>query len=47
MNNEAWAQIVSFEVCIDLVSLIFNLEVIVLMCELREEDRGRPRNQEK
>lgn len=30
MNNEAWTQIVSTEVCIDLMSLIFNLAVIAL-----------------
>lgn len=47
MNNEAWTQIVSSEVCIDLVSLIFNLEVIALTCELKGEDRGRLRKHEK
>lgn len=47
MNNEARTQIVSSEVCIDWVSLIFNLEVIALMCELKGEDRGRLRKQEK
>lgn len=30
MNNEAWTQIVTTEVCIDLTSLIFNLAVIAL-----------------
>jgi len=47
MNHEAWTQIVSSEVCIDLVSSIFNLEVTALMCELDGEDRGRLRKQEK
>lgn len=47
MNNEAWTQIVISEVCIDLVPLIFNLKVIALTCELKGEERGRPREQEK
>lgn len=38
MNNEAWTQIVSTEVCIDLTSLIFNLAVIALTWAKR---RGR------
>lgn len=47
MNNETWTQIVSTEVCIDLMSLIFNLSMIALTCELREEEEGRLRKQEK
>lgn len=38
---------VSSEICIDLVSLIFNFDMIALMCELKEEDRCRLRKQEK
>lgn len=47
MNNEAWTQIFSSKVCMDLVSLIFNLEIITLMHELKGEGRGRLRKQEK